>query len=174
MVSLWRCEICGDSCVGEGAPDRCPFCGAVKKYIKKAAKAKVSFDEKLTDLERENIEKALGIELSNTAFYFCAARKTDDNEGKLLFKALAKIENEHASIFRKLLKMGSAKPANDTCSVSNNDNLNESHSREERAIKFYALAATQSVNPRLKEIFKALVEVETDHLRLSEKRLSSN
>ncbi|MFX1414952.1 MAG: ferritin family protein, partial [Promethearchaeota archaeon] len=47
----------------------------------------------------------------------------------------------------------------------------ESHSREERAIKFYNEAAVKSSNPRIKEIFEAFVEVETDHLKLSEQRL---
>jgi rubrerythrin len=49
--------------------------------------------------------------------------------------------------------------------------LKESHAREETAIAFYKKAAEESDNARLKQIFTALVEIETDHLHLSEERL---
>jgi rubrerythrin len=49
--------------------------------------------------------------------------------------------------------------------------LEDSHARETRAIEFYKKAAEESENERVKEIFKAFVEVETDHLHLSEERL---
>ena len=101
MVKLWRCEICGDPYIGETAPDNCPFCGAHKEHIKEAKDAKVTFDVELTEKDKANAEKALQVEVSNAAFYFCAAGKTNDEEGKLLFKILGKVESEHASIWRK-------------------------------------------------------------------------
>ncbi len=171
MVKLWRCEICGDPYVGDSAPDNCPFCGAKKKYIKEASQANVSFDINLTEKDKANAEHALEVEVSNAAFYFCAAARTDDPEGKLLFKALGKVEAEHASIWKKVLKLSSVPSGGDTCHTGNRDNLRDSHERETRAIEFYARAARESDNPRLKEIFNALVEIETDHLHLSEERL---
>ncbi|MEW6214226.1 MAG: rubredoxin-like domain-containing protein, partial [Nitrospirota bacterium] len=92
MVRLWRCEICGDPYIGNNPPDNCPFCGAHKKYIKEAKEAKVNFDVELNEKDKANAERALQVEVSNSAFYFCAAEKTDDDEGRLLFKALGKIE----------------------------------------------------------------------------------
>ncbi len=99
MIKLWRCEICGDPYIGEEPPANCPFCGAHKKYIKEAKEAKVNFDVKLNEKDKANAEHALEVEISNAAFYFCAAKKTDDEEGKLLFKALGKVEAEHASVW---------------------------------------------------------------------------
>lgn len=171
MAKLWRCRICGDPYVGEGPPLNCPFCGAHLSYMKEAKDAVVSFNAALNEKDRANVERALQLELSNAAFYFCAADKTDDDEGKLLFKALGKVETEHASIWRKILKLPSVTPGNDSCAVSNRQNLRESHDRETRAIDFYRTAAAESVDPRVREIFTALVEVETDHLGLSEERL---
>lgn len=171
MVKLWRCEICGDPYIGETAPDNCPFCGAQKKHIKIAKDLKVNFDVELNEKDKANAEHALQVEISNAAFYFCAADRTDDAEGKLLFKALGKVEAEHASIWRKILKMESIPKGNDQCHESNKQNLEDSHKRETRAIEFYAKAAQESENERVKEIFQALVEVETDHLKLSEERL---
>jgi rubrerythrin len=171
MVKLWRCEICGDSYVGETAPDNCPFCGAHKKYIKIAKHAKVNFNVSLNEKDQANVERALGLEISNSAFYFCAAKNTDDEEGKLLFKALGKVEAEHATIWKKILKLETINPGDDPCHTNNRENLEESHSRETRAIDFYSQAAKESADERVKQIFEALVEIENDHLNLSEERL---
>jgi rubrerythrin len=171
MVKLWRCEICGDPYVGDEPPANCPFCGAHRRFIKEVKEAKVNFDVELNEKDRANVEHALQVEVSNSAFYFCAAKKTDDDEGKLLFKALGKVEAEHASIWRKILKPDKIPEGHDPCHVSNRENLEESHARETRAIGFYKKAAAESKNKRVKQIFEALVEVETDHLKLSEERL---
>lgn len=171
MIKLWRCEICGDPYVGESAPDNCPFCGAKKSYLKEAKEAEVDFDVSLNDKDRANAEHALQVEISNAAFYFCAAAKTDDAEGKLLFKALGKVEAEHASVWKKILKLDSIPKGNDACHISNKENLEDSHARETRAIEFYKKAEAEAQNERVKQIFNAFVEVETDHLHLSEARL---
>ena len=171
MVKLWRCEICGDPYIGETPPPNCPFCGAHEKYIKDVGEAKVSFDVELNEKDKANAERALQVEVSNAAFYFCAAEKTDDEEGKQLFKALGKVETEHASVWRKILKLSSVPAGSEPCHTRNKENLEESHARETRAINFYRKAAEESKNVRVKEIFTSFVEVETDHLQLSEERL---
>ena len=171
MVRLWRCEICGDPYIGDSPPDNCPFCGASRKYIKVARDAEVDFDVELNERDKANAERALQVEVSNAAFYFCAAGKTDDAEGTLLFKALGKVEAEHANVWKKILKLDSVPKGSETCHVRNRENLEESHARETRAIVFYEKAAAESENERVKQIFEALVEVETDHLHLSQERL---
>jgi rubrerythrin len=172
MVKLWRCEICGDPYIGDDAPANCPFCGARQKYIKEFNDANVNFDVELTEKDRANAEHALDVEISNAAFYFCAAAKTDDFEGKKLFKALGKVEAEHASVWKKILKLDNIPVGNDTCVEENRTNLQESHNRETRAIEFYQKAAAEADNERIKQIFEAFVDVETDHLQLSEQRLA--
>lgn len=171
MVKLWRCVICGDPYIGENPPANCPFCGAHREYIKEAKDAVVTFEIPLTPKDRANAEHAIEVEVSNATFYACAAGKTDDAEGKLLFKALSKIETEHAAIWRKILGLSKAPVGKETCNVENVKNLNESHERETRAIAFYKKAAEESDHERMKQIFAALVEIETDHLHLSEARL---
>jgi len=168
---LWRCEICGDPVIGDKPPSNCPFCGAKQKFIKLAKIAKADFDVELSDKDRANVEKALEVELSNTAFYRCAEKKTDNPEGKLLFKALRKVENEHASVWKKILKLDKLNENPEQCHIENSDNLEDSHKREERAIAFYKQAAIDADNERVKQIFEAFIEVEEDHLKLSEERL---
>jgi rubrerythrin len=157
--------------VGVNPPTNCPFCGAHQEFFNEAKDAVVTFDVPLTAKDRANAEHAIQVEVSNATFYFCAADKTDDAEGKLLFKALGKIEAEHAGIWRKVLRFPKAPAGNETCHAENVKNLNESHDRETRAIAFYKKAAEESDHDRLKQIFRALVEIETDHLHLSEARL---
>ena len=172
MVKLFRCRICGDPCVGESKPSRCPFCGAFENFVVEAKDYNETFDVELNEKDRANSEKALEVEISNAVFYFCAAEKTDDKEGKQLFKALGKVEAEHASIWRKILKLPKEQlEKSDACTASNQENLQESHAREDKAIKFYSEAAAESENKRVKQIFAALVQVETDHLKLSEERI---
>ena len=171
-AKLFRCRICGDPYVGVNPPNRCPFCGAYEEFIIEAKNYDRSFDVALNDKDKANAEKAFRIEISNAEFYFCAAVKSDDEEGRQLFKALGKVEAEHAAIWRKILKAPkeSIGPS-EKCSLRNLENLEESHSREARAIDFYKKAADEATNERVKEIFGALVQVETDHLYLSEERM---
>lgn len=171
MVKVWRCQICGDPYIGETAPDNCPFCGAHKKFIVDIDEAKVNFNVELSDKDSENVEHALQVEVSNAAFYFCAAEKTNDQNDALMFKALGKVEAEHASIWRKILKLDETPNGDDECYVDNKENLQESHDRETRAIEFYKQAAAEADDERIKEIFEALVDVEEDHLALSGVRL---
>ena len=172
MVKLFRCKICGDPYIGASKPSRCPFCGAYEGFMAEAKDYNETFDVELNEKDKANAEKALEVEISNSEFYFCAAEKTNDPEGKQLFKALGKVEAEHASIWRKILKLPKEVISkSDKCSTTNKDNLEESHEREDKAIKFYSEAAAESENKRVKQIFVALVQVETDHLKLSEERL---
>ena len=171
MVKLYRCIICGDAYIGANPPANCPFCGAHIEYIVEAKDAVVNFDVPLSVKDRANAEHALKVEISNSAFYVCAANQTNDPEGKILFKALGKIEAEHASIWRKILKLGSVPPGSETCHMENVENLKESHERETRAIDFYRKSAAEADHSRIRQLFEALVEIETDHLHLSEERL---
>ncbi|MFH1848797.1 MAG: ferritin family protein [archaeon] len=165
---LFRCRICGDPYIGETKPSRCPFCGAYENFIVDAKDYRETFDVELSEADRANAEKALEVELSNSSFYFCAAEKSDDEVARQMFKALGKVEAEHAAIWKKILKLGKTMPKPEGCSGSARDNMGESHERETRAIAFYGKALSESGHPRVRQIFAALVQVETDHLRLSE------
>jgi rubrerythrin len=174
-VTVWVCKICGEAYISTtDKPARCPFCGAYDKYLmdSKDYDDTGDWDVELNETDKVNAEKALGVEISNALFYKCAAKKVKEIDGKKLFKILAKVESEHASVWKKILKLDEIKwePA-ETCEVDFKADLEDSHAREERAIKFYGEAAAAAENLRVKEIFQAFIEVETDHLHLSEERL---
>lgn len=174
-VRVWRCRICGDPYIGVVPPTNCPFCGAHAEYIILASEWDDPKPGSLNDQDKANLEKALGIENSNTAFYRCAAAKADeagDFEGFATFKALSKVEIEHASTIRKLL--GLPRPESEPteeCQDAYRDNVKESLERETMATKFYAEAAAVAADPRVKEVFSALILIETDHLQLDRDKL---
>lgn len=172
-MNLWRCIICGDPYLGEAKPGICPFCGAHERYIVEQAEYRAPVIEELTAVSKKNLEAALQLEIGNAEFYVCASRKANADEMKNLFKALSKIESEHASVICKAL--GIKKPPvteNDECFTDDMDNLKESHMREDRAIHKYAEFLSQATEPRVIEIFSAIIAVESDHLSLSEERIT--
>ena len=172
-MKLWRCMICFDPYLGEEKPKTCPFCGAHERYLVEQSEYKEPVIENLTEVSKKNLEAALQLEISNAEFYVCASRKAETDEMKNLFKALSKVESEHASLICKAL--GIKKPAinldSDECSTKDMDNLKESHMREDRAIHKYAEFLSQATDPRVVEIFSAIIAVESDHLSLSEERI---
>ncbi|MFX1531412.1 MAG: ferritin family protein [Promethearchaeota archaeon] len=174
-VTVWVCKICGEAYISTtDKPARCPFCGAYEKYLidSKEYDDTGDWEVELNEVDKTNAEKALEVEISNNIFYKCASKKTPELDGQKLFKILAKVEAEHAAVWKKILKLKKVDfPEYDKCSQKYEPNLEESHSREDRAIKFYGEAAAAAENPRVKEIFQAFVQVETDHLKLSEERL---
>ncbi|MFQ5801234.1 MAG: ferritin family protein [Candidatus Hydrothermarchaeales archaeon] len=173
-MKLWRCQICGDPYLGEKKPKNCPFCGAHERHmvLQEDFVDRIGKVEGLSETSKKNLEEALNLEIDNTQFYACAARKSETDEAKNLFKALSKIESEHASLVCKAL--GIEKPAIeevDICSGDYQENLKESHKREERAIKAYGRHLSEATEPRVQEIFSALIAIESDHLSLSEERM---
>jgi rubrerythrin len=173
ILKVLRCKICGDPYLGEEKPTNCPFCGAPAEYLVHAFDWDEPVIDKLSQISKNNLQSALELEVENTKFYLCASEMTKDIEGKQMFKALYRIEREHASIICKILKIEKPSITLDrlACYPSYKDNLKDSHDREERAIKTYSQFFKEAKEPRIKEIFQALVMIESDHLKLSEERL---
>ena len=169
-IKVFRCRICGDPYIGSEAPTQCPFCGAAQKLFVEAQDWNPDeFNVKLSDLSKKNLESALQLELDNAAFYDCAknsAQKAGDEYGIAKFKALMKVEREHASAISKFLKISRPELEKKTCDANTKANSKEGWEREDRAIKAYAKFRDEAAEPRLKEFFEVLVEIETDHLDL--------
>ncbi|MBW6470708.1 MAG: ferritin [Methanosarcinaceae archaeon] len=169
-VKVFRCRICGDPYIGTEAPSRCPFCGAQTKYFTEATTWDTSeFEVNLSEKTRSNLEAALELEINNSGFYECAFKKAKaqgDEYYIAKFKALKKIELEHASVICKFLKIEVPALPDTSCNIDAAVNTKEGWGRENRAIKSYSTFRDVAVEPRIKEFFGALVEIETDHLEL--------
>ena len=172
-IKVFRCRICGDPYIGEEAPKQCPFCGANQRFFVEAKDWNPDeFNVDLSEVSKKNLEAALQLELDNASFYYCAknmADKANDRYGIAKFKALMKVEHEHASAISKFLKISRPELEKHVCNADSKANSREGYQREDRAIKAYVKFRDEAVEPRLKEFFGALVEIETDHLNLHSK-----
>lgn len=172
-MKVFRCKICGDPYLGEEVPTNCPFCGAPAKYMVLAKEYEEPAIAKLSQTSKKNLQSALELEVENTKFYICASEMTEEKEGKQLFRALSKIEREHASVICKILKVEKPTITMDklACYPTYQENLKDSLNREDRAVKTYSQFFKEAKDQRIKEIFQALVLIESDHLKMAEERL---
>lgn len=169
-IRVFRCRICGDPYIGTEAPTQCPFCGAPRRFFVEAHEWNPDeFNVDLSEISKKNLKAALQLELDNTAFYDCAKKVADeagDHYSIAKFKALMKVEHEHASAISKFLKISRPELEKQVCNADSKANSKEGYEREDRAIKAYSKFKDEAVESRLKEFFGALVEIETDHLDL--------
>ncbi|MDI6815775.1 MAG: ferritin family protein [Actinomycetota bacterium] len=175
-MEVYKCRICGDPYLGSSVPSHCPFCGAEAKYIALAKEWRDPDDFELSEVSEANLQHALMLENNNSRFYRCSFEVSMDVELMAMFKALSKVEAEHASVIRKLLGLPKESQEEDTrgrCHAIESENLKEAHDREKKAIDFYAKAAEVASEPRVKEVFAAFVEIEKTHLELNKKAMEA-
>ena len=169
-MNVFKCRICGDPYVGNTKPSNCPFCGAPAKYIILAQNWVEPEIPELSDVSRKNLEGSLKLETANVQFYRCAMNAAKDPMAQAMFKALSRIEAEHASTACKLLKRPKVAVEDDSgacAGITTEEHLEEAHKREKKAVRFYTAAADSAEEERIKEFFTALVEIENDHISLS-------
>jgi len=176
-MKFYRCLICGDPYMGKEKPSNCPFCGASEEYLVDAADwidENESLGE-LSDVSRKNLEEALQLEVNNAPFYRDAMARTKNIELQGIFKNLAKIEAEHASTIKKILKVELPLPDADKEVATDDDreNIEAAHEREVSATAFYAKSATEAVEERVKKVFTALTSIESDHIDLEQALLDN-
>ena len=168
-MNVYRCRICGEVYIGKEKPRSCPFCGAYENFFVLAKEWSLIKPAELSDISKENLKKALELEIDNTNFYKAVSEKSKDTYVKSMFKGLSKVEREHASTICKHLKI--QKPdsdiALDKAVDSDEENIKEANRREKRAVKFYGEASKKANDPDIKEFFKALMQVESDHIVLT-------
>lgn len=171
-MKVYVCRICGEVYIGDDIPPSCPFCGVEKKFMVLGHVWKDENNVELSAISHKNLEESLKLEISNTKFYNCIETISANTEIAKMFKGLRKVENEHASVFRKLLKLEQDPELTEDCVDDVMASLEDSSAREERAINLYAKAAEEAIEPRVKEVFLAIMKAEKDHLALDQKMMA--
>ncbi|MBL7132002.1 MAG: ferritin [Candidatus Omnitrophica bacterium] len=169
-MKVYRCCVCGEVYIGEEKPKSCPFCGAHERYFVLAKEWKLLHSETLSDITKENFKKALDLEINNTNFYKAVSQKSKDVYVSSMFKGLSKVEREHASVICKHLRI--EKPDStvglDKAVDSDQANIEEANRRERSAVKFYGEAMKQAPEKEIKDFFNALMQIESDHIVLTD------
>jgi len=169
-MKIYRCRICGEAYVGPEKPGTCPYCGAHKDYL---IFGKDWIDENqnitLEETDKLYLLKALALEINAARFYKCASNNSDDPETAAMFKSFSKVEAEHADAIFKILRQEATNEAKKVgeCNDEILPNLKEAAKREEHAIDFYKEIVKNTTEERIETVFKSLIEIETDHLKLS-------
>ena len=171
-MKVYRCRFCGEAYLTAEKPRGCPFCGAHEHYVVKANDWKILDSETLSDITRDKLQKALDLEIDNVNFYRAASEKGRDIYVTSLFRGLSKVEREHASAICKLLKIEKPDSKAGLNKASNLDsaNLKEANKREKRAVGFYEDARSKVPEGDMKQFFKVLIEIESDHITLTERK----
>ncbi len=170
-MKIFVCKICNEIYIGKIIPPSCPFCGVNQKHLALPHVWEDKNDVTLNGLDKSNVEEALKLELSNTAFYKHASETLNEKTLAIMFKGLFKVEREHASVFKKLLKTESDESPQEDYPSTEKECLEESKLREEGAVAFYAKAMNEAKNERVKEVFEAIMNAEKDHIELDTEML---
>ena len=167
-MKVYICEICGDAYIGTDKPHDCPFCGAKNNFIKDGAEANPVFlrEEALSEETKKRMQATYDLEVEAVATYNCMAGRAKTYETKAMYKRLAKVEAEHATIVTKFL--GTPRPTigEGSCSDDEKENYEKTVSLEDHAAKLYAEFAKDSTETTAKIFFTALSQVEAGHIEL--------
>jgi rubrerythrin len=167
-MKVYICEICGDAYIGAEKPSECPFCGASASYIKNGAEAQPVFarEGELSEETKKRMERTYKLEIDAVAIYTCMAGRAKSYEFQSMYKRLAKVELEHASIVTKFLGSGKPEIGKEACSEDENENFNRTIELEDHAAKLYLEFSKESSEPKVKIFFAALARVEASHIQL--------
>ncbi|MCW3489393.1 ferritin family protein [Dethiobacter alkaliphilus] len=168
MFSPYRCQICGETYLGSDAPDRCPYCGAHGRWMMGAAEWVKTGKVEMSEQSYEDCMKAIQLEVGNAAFYKCAQKNAQTQVTQAIFKRLQKQEAEHAELLAEMAGVEEPDLPDEDC-AGNDDaqNLADAHAREQRAIQFYLQVADRAPEKRVQEVFRALADIESEHLKIS-------
>ncbi len=167
-MKTYICEICGDAYLGTEAPSKCPFCGADKNYIKPGSEASPVFlrEGEISEQSKKNLLETLDLEMRANAIYLCMAGKAISYEIEKMYKRLAKVELEHATIVTKFLKIEMPQSLVEQCSDEDVENFKKTIELEEHAAGLYLKFARESEEQKIKIFFTALAKVENEHIEL--------
>lgn len=175
-ITLYRCRICGEAHIMDFHSSHCPFCGAHKKWLVNMEDYVEPERPELTAISRKNLIFTYELEMKAAQTYHCIRKKTHDEFTLGMFKALSKVELEHAELVGKLINRD---PGHEIafvealCNDNREDALYKTKALESAAIEHYARFLHEAVEPEVKSVFQALLEAEHDHLTLVKARLQT-
>lgn len=166
-MKVFRCAICGEVYLGAKAPSRCPYCGVDSEHLIDTRDYDVNTNDiEVTDSEREDIVKAIALEVHDSRWYITMSKRDKDSALGSAFKRLSKVEQEHCELFCKLIKVD--EPENLTDEIEGVEewcgDIVKAIEAEGGAAKYYREVSERATNERVREVFAAIADVELDHV----------
>ena len=169
-LNVFKCKLCEEVTFAEHKSSTCPFCGAHDNYIVLAKDWKQTNNtEVFSEESKNNLEQALELEKESMRFYRCSISHTNDVKIHTIFKGLLKVKSEHELLLLKALKIQKSNASiQDICFRLDYENIETAIKREKETTNFFIDAYQKATEPRIKEIFLGLTEIEKDHIKLFE------
>ena len=167
MMEPWRCQICGETYLGSEVPDSCPYCGSAGENLVIAAEYVDYGEIELSEKSRKDCQKALELENNNTAFYKKCAAEAENKISKAIFKRLAKHEGEHAELIADMMGIEEGELPEVDIPDKDFDRFEEARKHEHDAINFYLSIAERAPEKRVRQVFRAIADVELEHKKLA-------
>jgi len=172
MVKLYVCKICGEPYLGGDAPDDCPFCGAPKNYLRSVEEFSEIWNTKLTEQEKKDMEETLNLEVNATALYEKISESNKDySKQNLLFKQLARVENEHAEMAAKFLNVEVPEIKGEDTKDSVKKDLERTKELENTAVELYQKFLQNAKDANVKNFYVALIHAEKGHFEIASEEL---
>lgn len=170
VFKAWRCEICNYVYLGFRKPDRCPHCGVHYKYMV-YPKDYIHYEEVEThEITEEDLNRALELEVECEALYRKMAEVAENRITESYFRRLARHEEGHKKELAVILGVDSPElpDVSDEIFGNDRDNFMFALEAEKKAIAHYKKSLQRSRHERVKNIFRAFLEVEERHKDLAE------
>jgi len=165
MIKLFVCKICGEPYLGGEKPSECAFCGAATNYIGIAEDYSVLWGVELSDQEKQDMEKTLGLEVNATAYYTDVFSKHPKySKYNRLYKQLMRVEKEHAEVAAKFLGIELPEFKGESSRGSIEEDLKRTVELETDATALYKKFTQNATNEKVKLFFSALAGVEQGHI----------
>lgn len=151
---------------------QCPFCGAKQSYFSAENKIYSVNHEDLDENILEIIDHAMKLEIFNGDYYKKAALISENQEVKNMLNAISNIEYMHSKIHKRLggFKETPVLVNMNYDKLKNDQQLFEvACKRERHAVNFYKVNGAKLKDPILINVFRALLDVEKDHIELTDK-----
>ncbi|WP_425448363.1 ferritin family protein [Dethiothermospora halolimnae] len=151
----------------------CPFCGVDIIYIDKKKDIYDVDEDKLNAESLKILDKAMKLEVFNGEFYREASKLAKDKKVKKMLKDLSNIEFMHAKIHKRLggfKELPKLRKPDYTKHNTDQLLLIEANKREKHAISFYNRKSKEISNEIIIEVFKALSDVEKQHMVITDKK----
>ena len=169
MVKLYICKICGEPYIGGEAPDDCPFCGAPKNYLKSIEEFSKIWETNLDEQEKKDMEETLDLEINATAYYKDVAKENEKySKQNRLYKQLARVEEEHAEMAIKFLKIELPEIIGEKSKGDIKADLERTKELEQEAIKKYQNFLKNAKSDNVRNFYLALIHAEKGHLDIAD------
>ena len=169
---IYKCEICRQVYILKERPSNCPFCGSFEEHVKPVEDVPDIKKYELTEISTRNIFEAIKKEYKAYNLYVCSKEKSESNNIKNKFNVTEIHEKWHYNLLMDEIDTEEEKvyliqdDMKVKCTNSDEENKRAAMMAEADTIVNYKKYLEEAIEPRVKMIFGALLEVEQFHLSL--------